>query len=94
MVLTRHGLNCLSNVKSHPIAPVIIHHAVADAPLVLLFGGLVLLLFDDHLPLGKIAYDTKARFKGWYWRTGDGLQEPCMMHCNYWAAEVKHDWDS
>src|SRR5712692_5080639 len=68
--------NCLSNVISHLIAPVIIHYAIAGA---LLFGGLVLLLFDDHLPLGRIANDTRARFKGWYWRTGDGLQIPCMM---------------
>ena len=35
--------------------PIIIYHAVTDAPLVPLFGGLVPLLFDDHLPLGKIA---------------------------------------
>jgi hypothetical protein len=49
------------------------------------------LLFDDHLPLGKIAYDTRARFKDWYWRMGDGLQIPCMMRGNFFAAEVKHD---
>src|SRR5438874_10664 len=30
-------------------SPVIIDHAVADLPLALLFGGLVLLLLDDHL---------------------------------------------
>src|SRR5713226_3813275 len=35
--------------------PIIIDHAVADLPFPLLFGGLVFLLFDDHLPLGKIA---------------------------------------
>ena len=38
--------------------PVIIHHAVANEPLALFFEGLVLLLFDDHLPLGKIANDN------------------------------------
>ena len=68
---------------SHLIAQVIIHYAIAGAPLALLFGGLVLLLFDDHLPLGKIAYDTRAWFKGWYWRTGDGLQIPCMMQYKF-----------
>src|SRR6266702_848803 len=35
--------------------PVIVHHAVAKLPLPPLFEGLVLLLLDDHLPLGKIA---------------------------------------
>src|SRR5712692_1826717 len=37
--------------------PIIVHHAVAYLPLAFLFGGLVLLLFHDHLPLGKIAND-------------------------------------
>jgi hypothetical protein len=37
--------------------PIIIDHAVAYAPLVPLFAGLVPLLLDDHLPLGKIAND-------------------------------------
>ena len=35
--------------------PSIIHHAIADTPLVPLLPGLLLLLFDDHLLLGKIA---------------------------------------
>src|SRR5205085_5271703 len=35
--------------------PIIVHHAVADLPLAPLFAGLMLLLLDDHLPLGKIA---------------------------------------
>ncbi len=35
--------------------PIIIHHAVADLPLLALLGGLILALLDDHLPLGKIA---------------------------------------
>ena len=68
---------------SHLIAPVIIHYAIADAPLALLHGGLVFLFFDDHVPLGKIAYDTRAWFKGWYRRMGDGLQIPCMMQYNF-----------
>ena len=37
--------------------PVIVHHAVAKLSLASLFAGLVLLLFHDHLPLGKIAND-------------------------------------
>src|SRR5579884_3618362 len=37
--------------------PVVIHHAVTDLPLALLFGGLLLLFLHDHLPLGKIAND-------------------------------------
>jgi len=37
--------------------PIIIYQAVAYLPLALLFGGLVLLFLDDHLPLGKIAND-------------------------------------
>ena len=37
--------------------PVIIHYAVAYLPLSPVFGGLTLLLLDDHLPLGKIAND-------------------------------------
>src|SRR6266567_3308282 len=37
--------------------PIIIYHAVAYAPLALLFGGLALVFLDDHLPLGKIAND-------------------------------------
>src|SRR5712692_3217214 len=36
-------------------SPIIIHHAVADAPPGALFGGLLLLFLHDHLPLGKIA---------------------------------------
>ena len=35
--------------------PIIIYHAVAYLPLAPFFAGLALLLFDDHLPLGKIA---------------------------------------
>ncbi len=35
--------------------PIIIHHAVADLPLAPLCAGFLLLLPDDHLPLGKIA---------------------------------------
>jgi hypothetical protein len=35
--------------------PTIIHHAVAHAALLALFGGLLLVFLDDHLPLGKIA---------------------------------------
>src|SRR6266700_828627 len=31
--------------------PIIIHHAVADLPLLALLGGLILALLDDHLPL-------------------------------------------
>jgi hypothetical protein len=37
--------------------PIIVHQTVADLPLAPLFGGLVLLLLDDHLPLGKFAND-------------------------------------
>jgi hypothetical protein len=37
--------------------PIIVHHAVAYLPLPSFFGSLVLLLLDDHLPLGKIADD-------------------------------------
>jgi len=35
--------------------PIIIHRPIANASLLPLLGGLVLLLLDDHLPLGKIA---------------------------------------
>src|ERR1051326_7796366 len=35
--------------------PVIIYQTVANLPLAFLLEGLLLLLFDDHLPLGKIA---------------------------------------
>src|SRR5260370_22815588 len=35
--------------------PIIVDHTIADAPFVPLLPGLMLLLFDDHLPLGKIA---------------------------------------
>ena len=38
--------------------PIIIHQAVADTSLVPIFGDLMLLLLDDHLPLGKIANDN------------------------------------
>lgn len=38
-------------------APIIIHHAVTDAPLLPVLGTLLLLLAHDHLPLGKIADD-------------------------------------
>jgi hypothetical protein len=37
--------------------PIIVHHAVTYLPLAPFFGSLVLLFFDDHLPLGKIAND-------------------------------------
>jgi hypothetical protein len=37
--------------------PIIIHHAVAYTPLGSFPGRLLLLLLDDHLPLGKIAND-------------------------------------
>lgn len=35
--------------------PIIVHHAVAYLPLAPLFGSLVILLLEDHLPLGEIA---------------------------------------
>src|SRR5437879_6595744 len=37
--------------------PIIIHYAVTYLSLAPFFGSLFLLLFDDHLPLGKIAND-------------------------------------
>src|SRR5712692_9344748 len=41
-------------------SPIIIHHAVADAPLLGLFRGLFLVFLHDHLPLGKIANDNSS----------------------------------
>jgi hypothetical protein len=38
-------------------SPVIVDHAVTDTPPVSFFAGLVFLLLDDHLLLGKIADD-------------------------------------
>src|SRR5712691_7520297 len=35
--------------------PIIIHHAIADVSLALLFGSLFFCFLDDHLPLGEIA---------------------------------------
>jgi hypothetical protein len=40
--------------------PIIIHHAVADLSLALLFVGLVFLFLDDHLALGKIDNDHSS----------------------------------
>ncbi len=40
--------------------PIIIHHAITYLPLAPFFVGLVLLLLDDHLPLGKIANDHSS----------------------------------
>src|SRR5713101_8958699 len=41
-------------------APIIIDHAVTDFAFFPLFGGLVLLFLDDHLPLGKITDDNSS----------------------------------
>jgi len=40
--------------------PIIIHHAVTNASLIPLLGGLALFLLHDHLPLGKIADDNSS----------------------------------
>ena len=34
--------------------PIIIYHSIANAPLVPLFGDLLVFFLDDHLPLGEI----------------------------------------
>ncbi len=50
----------LKHVDKAVETPIIVHHAVTHAPLVPFFGGLVLVVLHDHLPLGKIANDNSS----------------------------------